>query len=107
MSSGRLAQGSLTANAGLVLYTVPDGYYSSVSLNILNTGGSACTYDLAVLNVDVSTPVANDYFELEMPIAGKNVVERTGVVLGEGQSLYIKSSASTLTVNVYGIEQQL
>jgi len=107
MANGRLAKSNPAAETGTLVYTVPAGYYASISVNIMNSSGSAGQYNLAILNSGDTTPVLSDYIEYQMIVEPTNVVERVGLVLSAGQSVYIYSLTSSLLVNVYGYETQV
>lgn len=106
MSTGRVAKSNPAAETGTLVYTVPAGYYASVSINIVNSSDAPGQYNLAILDSAASTPEIADYLEYQMIIEPKNVVERGGIVLSAGQKIHIYSLTSALIVNVYGYETQ-
>lgn len=62
-----------------------------------------------VFNVQMTQVVEeNDYFEYNTPIAMTDVLERTGISLSAGESLFIKSShANAVNIHVWGFEKLL
>jgi hypothetical protein len=106
MATGRLASVNPPAAAGNSVYTVPVSNYSAVSISILNRSSSPTTYRLAILENGVSTPTFSNYLEYDVVLDGENFVERTGLVLSAGQSIWVYSPTSSLAINVYGYETQ-
>ena len=104
MPTGRLAKSTPAAEANTIVYTVPAATYSTISINILNASAAPGQFNLAILDSGATTPVISDYIEYQMVIEPKNVVERSGLVLSAGQSIFIYSLTSSLVVNVYGYE---
>ena len=104
MANGRLASNNLAAANGTLVYTAPAAKYSAVSINILNRSAAATTYRMAILEDSITTPVLGNYIEYDVVLDGNNFVERTGLVLSAGQSLWLYSPTSSLAVNVYGYE---
>jgi hypothetical protein len=106
MASGRLAKSNPVADTITTIYTCPAGFYSVVTIALLNYTDSATTFKLSVVESANATPVVSDYLEYDTVLSSKNVIERTGLVLGAGQKLVISSPTSGCIVNVYGIETQ-
>lgn len=107
MASGRLAKSNPTADTITTVYTCPSGYYAVVTTALLNYTDSATTFKLSIVETGNSTPVISDYLEYDTVLSSKNVIERTGLVLGAGQKLVVSSPTSGVIVNVYGIETQV
>ena len=104
MATGRLATSTPAAVTGTIVYTVPGSKQASFSLNILNRSASTTSYRLAILPTGVSTPTTTHYIEWDIVLQGNEFVERTGLVLGADERLWIYSPTSSLVVNVYGYE---
>lgn len=107
MASGRLGRSNPTADTLTTVYTAPAGYYSVVTLAILNYTDASTYYKVAVLESGQSTPTVADYIEYETVITSKNIIERTGIVIGDGQKIVVLCPTSSLLINVFGIETQL
>ena len=106
MASGRLAKSNPTADTVTTVYTCPAGYYSVVTVALLNYTDSSTTFKLSIVESANATPVISDYLEYDTVLSSKNVIERTGLVMSAGQKLIISSPTSGCIVNVYGIETQ-
>ncbi len=107
MSTGRIAKSTPAAETNTTVYTVPALTYSTVSINILNASAAPGQFNLAILDSGDTVPDIADYIEYQMVIEPRNVVERSGIVLSAGQSIFIYSLTSSLVVNVYGYETEV
>lgn len=102
MATGRLGIADLTAATNATVYTVPAGYFAVVSVNICNRANVACSVRVAAAAAD--TPVNGEYLEYDVEIGGKGVLERTGIIIGAGQKIVVRSSADNVSAVVFGIE---
>jgi hypothetical protein len=106
MASGILAKLSPSLGTDTVLYTVPAGKTTSCTVSLLNRSTSdGLKVRLALTLSGVSSPSASDYIEYENPIPPVGVLERSAIVLGSGQSIIVRTSASDLSAVVFGIEE--
>ena len=106
MASGRLAKSNPSADTITSVYTCPAGYYSVITVALLNYTDSATTFKLSIVESGNTNPVVSDYLEYDCVLSSKNVIERTGLVLSAGQKVVISSPTSGCIVNIYGIETQ-
>ena len=106
MASGRLAKSNPSADTITTVYTCPAGFYSVVTIALLNYTDSATTFKLSLVETANASPVVSDYLEYDCVLSSKNVIERSGIVLSAGQKIMISSPTSGVVVNVYGIETQ-
>ena len=106
MASGRLAKSNPSADTITAVYTCPAGYYSVITVALLNYTDSATTFKLSIVESGNTNPVVSDYIEYDSVLSSKNVIERTGLVLSAGQKIVMSSPTSGVVVNVYGIETQ-
>ena len=87
MATGTIANGTLTQNVETAVYTVdatnPRGY-AVVSVQLLNAGTSDANIRIALHD---GTVTGGDYLEYDTTVVPKGLVERTGVVVGAGQSI--------------------
>lgn len=87
MANGRLAQGTLTQNVQETIYTVGSGDsrgYAVIKLQMLNTGTTDANIRIALHDGTITNA---DYIEYDVPLVPKGYIERSGIVLGAGQSV--------------------
>jgi hypothetical protein len=102
MATGRLAGDDLAAGTNTTVYTTPVDTYTVASVNIVNRGTQPTVINLAIADLD--TPTAGEYIEYETELLPKNILERTGIVLGAGQKIVARSSQANVSVVAFGIE---
>jgi len=102
MATGRLGAEDLSAETNTTVYTCPSEIYSVVSVNICNRNSESTSIRVAASSND--TPTDAEYIEYDFDIASKQVLERTGIVLSEGQKVVVYSSVNSVSVVVFGIE---
>lgn len=107
MASGRLAKSNPVADTTTTVYTCPAGFYSVITVSLLNYTDSATTFKLSVVETANASPVVSDYLEYDTVLSSKNVIERTGLVLSAGQKIMVSSPTSGCIINVFGIETQV
>lgn len=103
MASGRLGAVTL-ATANTTIYGPSAATsYAVVSVSICNSNGSSVTVRLAISTT--ATPGVNDYIEYGVTIPANATLERTGLVLSNGNYLVgYSSNASGVSAVAYGIE---
>jgi hypothetical protein len=102
MATGRLGVADLAAATNTTLYTVPASTFAVVTLNLVNRGASPATVRVSVSSS--ATPADSEYIEFDTSLTAKGVLERTGIVLDAGKLLVVRSSATSVSAVVYGIE---
>lgn len=102
MATGRLAAEDLSAGTNTTAYTTPADTYTVASVSIMNRGTQPTVINLAIADLD--TPTAGEYLEFETELLPKNVLERTGLVLGAGQKIVVRSSQANVSCVAFGIE---
>lgn len=107
MASGKLGKAALLAAQWTLLYTVPVGTEAAFNFNIVNTGTSQIKVSVAIVDADQSSITVADYIEYEQVLPPSGVLERTGVVCGSGEKLYVYSDSAGGAVRVHGFEEVL
>jgi hypothetical protein len=102
MATGRLGIADLSAATNTTLYTCPASTFTVATVSVCNRGASTCTVQLAIASA--ATPAAAEYIEFDATLSSKGVLERTGIVLDAGKLLVVRSSATSVSAVVYGIE---
>jgi hypothetical protein len=102
MATGLLGQADVASATYTTIYTVPAGYFTVASINLLNRGNSSARFRIAL--ADNATPTDAEFIEYDVEIAAKGVLERTGIMLNEGKRIVVYSSASSVSAAAFGIE---
>lgn len=99
----KLASALLLADVVTPVYTVPAATTAGFSFSIVNQGGENVKITASLTNG--TQPTAADHIEFETELAPNEGLERTGLILGAGQKLYVKSNKTDVSVVVWGIEE--
>jgi len=102
MATGRLGIADLTAATNTSVYTVPSGYFAVVSVNICNRSNQPTAVRIAAASLDV--PTNGEFLEYDTELLGRGVLERTGIIVGAGQKIVVRSSGAGVNAVVFGIE---
>lgn len=105
MASGKLGISAPSANTNTVVYTVPAGKVATLNITATNRGEQA-----AGLNVALSTsasPVDAEWIEYGVAVPAKGVLERTGLVCGEGEKVMVSCTSANFSVRVNGFEENV
>jgi len=84
------------------VYTAPADTLSVVNLNIVNTTTTAD--DVTVYVAPSGATLGTEHKIEVLSLSGKNVLERTNIVLDAGSFISVNATAGTVT-NVWGIEE--
>lgn len=103
MATGILGANLLSTGTLETVYTVPAGKQAVVTLNVLNAGFEVSSVRVALSGS--ATPDVKDYIEWDVPIQISGVLERTGLVLGPSQSIFLYTGSSNVNVVAYGYEE--
>lgn len=69
------------------------GRYQTVSLNFVNTTANAIRLRVCIATT-YNSPAASDYVEYDVPLAGYATLERTGLVIGNGQQIGVYANSA-------------
>lgn len=104
----RLAAQSLAADADTALYTVPAGRRAVFTASLCNR--SAATAKVRLALTDGGAPTDADWIEFDTPVqpagsGGGSILERTGIALDAGQTLYARADVAGVSAVVFGIQE--
>lgn len=103
MANGVLASVAPSANTYTSIYGPPANTFSVVTVSISNKNNTAIQVRLA-LAVNPDLPAPGHYIEYNAEILPGGVLERTGIVLQNGRTIYAFTTQANTDVVVYGIE---
>lgn len=103
MANGVLASVALAATTYTIIYAPPVDTFSVVTVSICNKNATAIQVRLA-LAVDPAIPANGNYIEYNAEVLPGGVLERGGVVIQRGRTIYAYSTQANTDVVVYGIE---
>ena len=103
MSTGLLGSNATVAGVNAVVYTVPTGKVSVITLNICN--GTAATTPVSVALSTSTTPTVGEFIEKDVYVIPGGVLERTGIVLGAAERIIVNAGAANVAVVAYGYEE--
>jgi hypothetical protein len=103
MANGILASESLAATTYTSIYGPDPSTFSVVTINICNKNATPINVRVAIAT-NPNIPTAGEYIEYGTEILGNGVLERSGIVIQAGRTIYAYSTATNTDVVVYGIE---
>jgi hypothetical protein len=81
------------------------GSYAIIkNINICNTGASTVTSNIHVIPSGGSAVANNQIFSNAPVLSGETITYDTSIVLNAGASLYITSSAATVSLVISGVD---
>src|SRR5210317_1528316 len=98
MANGILASKTFNALTYTSIYGPPADTFAVVTVNIVNKNANTINIRLA-LATDPNIPAAGEYLEYEAQILPGGVLERTGVVIQNGRTIYAYSTGPTGATN--------
>jgi hypothetical protein len=103
MANGVLASVELPSQDYTLIYGPPANTFSVVTVSIVNKNTTSILVRLA-LAVDPNIPDVGNYIEYNAEVLPGGVLERTGIVIQNGRTIYAYSTQTGTDVVVYGIE---
>jgi hypothetical protein len=105
MATGLLGQSAPSATVYTSVYAVPTGYFTALSIAILNRGTTQGSVRVALTGTQGPAAPSNaEFIEYDTIIGGGGVLERTGIMLNAGKYVVVYSTTANLSVSVFGIE---
>lgn len=101
--NGRLAAFDLLKGTLQSVYQCPTDEYTVLTVNIVNRNAIPVNVKIAVTD-DVNTVTAVEYIEHGTEIPAKGQLERTGVIVGQGQFLSVVADETNVNVVAWGTE---
>lgn len=100
--SGLLGKNDLLAGALTEIYQVPAGTITAATINVCNRNASPCIINVALSD---GPPTNADYIEYNLELCGSGVIERTGIILSDGQTINVRSDVANVSAQVWGWEE--
>ena len=103
--NGRLSAVDVAAaNTPETVYEAPnDIQYATVSVSVCNRGPSTAEITISGSTTDNTIDVAN-IIEYAVELLPRNVLERTGIIVPQGEFLVVESNTADISVVVMGAE---
>lgn len=101
MASGVKGATKPAANTDTTLFTATQAIVVNVSA--CNQGGSANTTRISVVPSGGTAGVAH-HIESDVSLASKGVIERTGIVLGTGDFIVVRSGGGDVSFACWGVD---
>lgn len=104
----KLASGALEADTTTAIYTCPAGQKAIVTLTLCNRSAGSTKVRVGLTNG--AAPGDADWIEYDTPVpaagsATGSVLQLSGLALGAGQQVHVRSAADGVTATVIGFEQ--
>lgn len=86
-------------------YTVPNGQMFTGNIRLTNRNTTEVRVRVAICKLTV--PSAEEFIEYDAVIPGNEPLEDTGLILTQGESFYISSDVSSVSVRIHGIQEAI
>ncbi|MEI4262783.1 hypothetical protein [Roseovarius sp. D0-M9] len=104
--SGTLGAVDLTADTDAILYTVPASKVATVVVSLCNRAAAEALIRVAI-STQAAAPVSADFIEYDVTLPPNGVLERSALVLGAGEKVFVRASTGDVTARVHGFEQEV
>lgn len=105
MAHGRFAAVELAASIDSLVWTVPNGVVATVNINVCNKTDVIVPVSVAVVDGPLTSLSDEDWIIFECPLAAKDVIEKFGVAVNEGQTIVARADIAGVNVAVNGYTQ--
>ena len=102
--SGRLAAIKPAANTPTTLYETPENKRVALTISACNQGPGK---DWVSIQLSSGTAGAEDYIEYRADVSASGVLERSGIVLKEGEEVIVTAQQGTTSFMAWGISEAL
>ena len=103
MTSGILGAADLAATTDPTLYTAPAGVTASMSVSLCNRSATPATVRLAL--AASASPTNAEYVLFDALLEGNATLERTALVVSDGDLVVVRSSVANISAVAYGFEE--
>jgi hypothetical protein len=104
---GRLGATAAASGSNTLLYQVSSGSVATVTITVCNQNSTGVDFNLALSPSGSSEPVVADYLEYRHELLGYDAMEKSGVVLGQEDQLYVWSSNVSCSFVAHGIQEEV
>jgi hypothetical protein len=104
MSTGILGARTLLAGTAQNIYVNNNNDAAVISINVCNFNYITTRISIALSTIGHSGVTANEWIEFDAELLGKGVLERSGVVVGAGQYIVVRSTETNVSAQVWGVE---
>ena len=104
MATGKLGATNLIGAANTIIYSAPVSTLATVNLNLCNRTAGNVLIRVAVLDGAIGTLATADYIEYDTTLSANGVIERTGIVVANGNSIMVYSDTSNVSATCWGFE---
>lgn len=102
--SGRLGKADLAAAIDTDLYTAPAATVVTATVAFANRTAADVHVRLAVRDGVLAD---SDYLEYDAAVPASGVLERTGIVLGPGETITVRTDAAGVSARAHGFTESV
>ena len=101
MATGKLGSALLTLNTDTLLFTAATD--QTFNVRFCNQNATSVAVRLAVGPNAGVAPAAADYLSYDVTVQANGILEDIAIVAAAGEKVWVRSSASNVSVNAYGL----